>query len=166
MALSWLPQLMLDDYCPTGKDPSAPLVAAVEALKPDHYALTSLSVHGLWPEFDESHAPYGWPQYCMRDDTAGCADVSEDDPRCGLLQSTRTSFNTSELWQRTALPFAYDRRFAQHEWRRHGTCTPFTQLAYFDAVEDTREALNARGGMAAVRRAIARSAAALSLIHI
>ena len=167
MAFHWLPQKVLDEACPSGSAPNAQLVAAMDASEKNgsQYARTRLSVHGLWPEYDASHRR-SWPQYCMRDDAAGCADPDEDDPRCGLLRSTRAAFNTSELWQRSALTFAWGGpSVAAHEWRRHGTCTPYSQMQYFDLIESTREALGAGGGAAAVRAAAADAALASPARH-
>ena len=155
LALGWLPQLVYDEACPDGPRPNPRLVHRMDRLPPDGYALTRLSVHGLWPEYDRTHYPHGWPQYCMRDDASGCADVSEDDYQCGLLTSTLSSFNTSELWQRSAMSYAWTTNAAAHQWRKHGTCTPYSQFQYFDTIESVREAIGARSGSAMIRQVAA-----------
>ena len=167
MAFHWMPQLVLDEACPSGSRPNTMLVSEFDAGKhADAYAHSRLSVHGLWPEYDSTHSPRGWPQYCMRDDQAGCTDVNEDDPRCGLLPSTLAAFNTSELWQRSAAQYAWSKpSVATHEWRRHGTCTPYSQLQYFDIIDSTREAINAGSGAAAVHAAASAAAAAAPARH-
>ena len=153
-ALFWTPRWAMNEACPTGNKPDSFLVSILNSLPPNASALTGLTIHGLWPEYDATHAPLLWPEYCNR---PGCHDPSEQDPRCALRPATATAFNTSVLWHSTAFALAWSPGFAAHEWRRHGSCTPSTwdQLQFFDNLHAVYESIEAGAGGAAVRHAAA-----------
>lgn len=73
------------------------------------------TIHGLWPQFNES----SWPQYCNK---SAKFDYSALNPIMSQIDKwwqTCTEFNHTEEW------------FLQHEWIKHGSCTPFTEIQYF-----------------------------------
>lgn len=134
LALAWQPQFSYE-ACR-----SNPLLAdKTDLLSADSPPLKSLSAHGLWPEYDATSAPYGWPEFCMN-----ASDTQK------LSNDTLAACNTTEDWQSTSLSFAWDPLFALREWRRHGSCTPWTQREYFVALEDARDELSAGSGAQAI----------------
>lgn len=64
---------------------------------------TGWALHGLWPQ----HAT-GWPEFC--DSTAAAPRPADLAPVAEIMGSTG---------------------LAQHQWRKHGTCTGLTPEAYF-----------------------------------
>ena len=67
LALEWQPA-WARDACPSGRRPNAGLVEKLSGDATGSYARTSLSLHGLWPDYDRGsmHAAdgFGWPQWC------------------------------------------------------------------------------------------------------
>ena len=141
-------------------------------LATDASAFISLAPHGLWPVYNLSHAPFGWPQYCGPrsprttncearpasappieiDANAAAADNGTAQSNCLLLPSTLRALNRSGEWQSSALLYAWS-ALAAHEYHKHGACTPYSQLDYFNVVQQTHEELSTGDGAAAVQRA-------------
>ncbi|MEM6461923.1 MAG: ribonuclease [Pseudomonadota bacterium] len=70
-------------------------------------------VHGLWPQFEE-----GYPEFC---------NANPDRVDAGLV---------SDL-----LDIMPSRGLIRHQWRKHGTCTGFSQTDYFRAVRAAHESI-------------------------
>ena len=130
LATAWQPQLSFE-ACPAGSHPNFALVAATNLLPPDSQALSGLSLHGLWPEYTPSeHGPYTWPEFCVNHgfNFSACASAAVTDSRCSRISSAAAgSFNVSGRWQQWALGYAWS-NMAAHEWTRHGSCTPWSEL--------------------------------------
>ncbi|MEO3387682.1 ribonuclease [Mesorhizobium sp. CAU 1741] len=71
-------------------------------------------VHGLWPQFEQ-----GWPEFC---------DSSEPERVPNDLVGTMLGL----------MPSA---GLIGHQWRKHGSCTGFTQADYFSVVREARETI-------------------------
>jgi ribonuclease T2 len=83
-------------------------------------------VHGLWPQYRQ-----GWPETC--DASPGC----QDDAVCPLDRRGLPSPLVAAL--QAVMPGYPD--LADHEWRKHGTCTGLNQIEYFEAIVTTVDAL-------------------------
>jgi ribonuclease T2 len=95
---------------------------------PDDYWLTHFTVHGLWPQYSSG----GYPSFCTTEafDPAAPEAVGMD--------------TMIEYWpnvQEAVDGSDYD-SFWEHEWTKHGTCTPMTQTAYFNATINLAKAFS------------------------
>jgi len=105
------------------------------------WAATHLSLHGLWPNYQE-----GWPQYCKGPlgDFTACESHSYSD-LCTVQTETSRVFNTSGLWQRYALEYSWS-DLGKHEWGKHGGCSGWDQIQFFDVVNKTLQRILAMKG--------------------
>mmetsp|Transcript_2361 Transcript_2361/g.3519 ORF Transcript_2361/g.3519 Transcript_2361/m.3519 type:complete len:309 (+) Transcript_2361:116-1042(+) len=83
---------------------------------------SSLTLHGLWPQYDDGN----WPSTCTNEkfdpetvDDIGYERFETFWPNVKALASTSASSNAHYS-------------FWDHEWTKHGTCTGLTQDEYFD----------------------------------
>lgn len=76
------------------------------------------TIHGLWPQFNST----SWPQYCNESAEFNYDALSPLMNQIDMLWQTCAEFNHTEKW------------FLKHEWIKHGTCTPFTEVQYFSTV--------------------------------
>jgi ribonuclease I len=76
---------------------------------------SGFTIHGLWPQYNQT----SWPQYCNTTDKFNYTALTPLLPQIDKYWGTCTQFNHTEEW------------FLQHEWLKHGTCTPFTEAQYF-----------------------------------
>lgn len=164
LALAWQPQ-WARDVCPGGSHPNALLLSKLEGVE-GRYARDSLSLHGLWPEFDPAAANrtrFGWPQYCDTcstgtSQTCNFATCQQNVTKwCSPSRVAVSTFNTSSRWQHYALSYAWG-SLATHEWAKHGSCTPWYTDAsnYFAAAEAALEhvASPTKKGVSMLRRAL------------
>ncbi len=130
LALSWAPE-----FCNrhTEKEECAPL---------SQFASTHLTLHGLWPNYDDREsAKRGceYPQYC-----GGSSKCSRDDPSddCSLDR------NAMPADMKTYGPgYVGDDDFlAAHEWPKHGSCTGLSEHAYFAAALSAMKAVGGDSG--------------------
>lgn len=73
------------------------------------------TIHGLWPEYSDG----SWPQFCNKTDKLNFNNIQHLIPQIKKYWITCPEYNNNESW------------FLEHEWSKHGTCTPFTQEQYF-----------------------------------
>ena len=93
LALAWEP-LWLQGYCASRAD--------IVAEMPGAYFATHLSVHGLWPNYDDAvHPRFDWPEYCKGAATDGgldytaCSSRSNAPSHCAVSSTTRAAFASS-----------------------------------------------------------------------
>lgn len=177
-ALEWQPAWSQPPTCETN-------LAA--HLSPSAYAATHLSVHGLWPNYDPTlHGGRSWPQFCIRASGEAFTECEADYGAEGYCTPTAAAealnytnatttaatrgrgqggggvlANTTSVmdlgWQDYALEYAYG-ELAAHEWSKHGSCTNFTDLEYFEQVGALYGRLAGGRGAAAVAEAAASGA--------
>lgn len=133
-AFEWQPTWSYNN-CRDGSTPLTP------RLKNDTFAVSHLSLHGLWPEY----YPQGrngslWPQYCV----GPAGDFHDCNPpvqaKCQLSPSTVAKFNTTDLWQSSGMEYAYG-SLAPHQWSKHGSCTGWNDSYFFKVTYDTYDRL-------------------------
>ncbi|CAK0878850.1 unnamed protein product [Prorocentrum cordatum] len=145
-AFMWQPTWSFDE-CLDGSTPLAPW------LKNDTFAVTHLSLHGLWPEY----YPQGrngslWPQYCVgpAGDFHNCNPPKAAD--CQVSASTVAQFNTTDLWQSSGMEYAWG-TLAAHQWSKHGSCTGWNESHFFQVTYDTYDRLRRTSGAKAIEAA-------------
>lgn len=97
------------------------------------YAATHLSLHGIWPQYSGDRVKEGYPQFCqgpLGNFTPCATDLGS--AVCAPNRSAVQQFNTSELWQKFALEYAWN-ELALHEWAKHGSCSGWNDAEYFQA---------------------------------
>eukprot|EP00931_Biecheleriopsis_adriatica_P017253 TRINITY_DN12425_c0_g1_i2.p1 TRINITY_DN12425_c0_g1~~TRINITY_DN12425_c0_g1_i2.p1 ORF type:complete len:226 (+),score=15.21 TRINITY_DN12425_c0_g1_i2:52-729(+) len=100
-AFEWQPTWAYD-HCLDGHSP-------LEGhLKNDSFATSHLSIHGLWPEYFPSGPNNSlWPQFC----TGAGVDFTDCNPplaaKCKTSPATTSRYNTSQLWQQSAMEYAW-----------------------------------------------------------
>lgn len=168
LALYWQPEWTYDACARTsGQLPaSAALVAATDNLAADAYALNRLSLHGLWPEYDDAQRGFAWPEFCDSPafNYSSCTPrarpiappIEELETPCTQLSAeTRHEFNVSERWQSHAMGYAWREGMAAHEWARHGSCMGGSQRDYFRRSHELLVSVEGGDGAGLVRRAAA-----------
>lgn len=163
LALQWQPQWSFTS-CPSNWSPCASLVNATNLLPDNAYAFRGLSLHGLWPEYDQSvgrHGDFQWPEYCDRSDfnystctprMTGRAAPPIEELRTPCTQVSREVRDAYVVeWQRYALSYAWRDGVAAHEWARHGSCTAWPQLTYFERAEELMASLELGAGASWIR---------------
>lgn len=105
-AYSWTPEFCYDENYPG-------------CLDPETYWEKYFTVHGLWPQYEDS----GYPSFCTDEpfDPAVPQEVGWDD---------MTTYWPSVQYNETDPD--YD-SFWEHEWTKHGTCSGLSQISYFQA---------------------------------
>jgi ribonuclease I len=73
------------------------------------------TIHGLWPQYNQT----SWPQFCNKSATFDYQALQPLMPQISKWWQTCQEFHHTEPW------------FLKHEWLKHGTCTPFTEVQYF-----------------------------------
>lgn len=76
---------------------------------------SDFTIHGLWPDYKDGT----YPQYCNNSSKLNFDNIKDLLPQIRKYWITCPQYNNSEKW------------FLEHEWSKHGTCTPFTQSQYF-----------------------------------
>jgi len=115
LALSWAPE-----FCAAHGDKG-------ECSPLSDFASTHLTIHGLWPNYDDSQsASMGceYPQYC--DDTAGCAVRNPPDscnPSASSIPAIMSKYGPGYVSDHDFL--------ANHEWPKHGVCSGLGEADYF-----------------------------------
>jgi len=88
--------------------------------EPTSFMKTNLTMHGLWPQYNESTGGHDWPQCCTQEP---------------LAQSTVDQYLTDLqlLWPNEQSPSGkpLDESLWSHEWSKHGTCTGLKQSDFF-----------------------------------
>jgi ribonuclease I len=79
------------------------------------YTATQLGVHGLWPQYNTSEVTY--PSYCS------------NSPGGDTFDKNKLSYET---WNNYLMLTPINGiKLAEHEWKKHGTCSGLTQEDYF-----------------------------------
>jgi len=112
-ALSWSA-----DFCNGSKYPGC--------INPVPFARQHLTIHGLWPGYNESRSGHPWPQCCPNSPDGQYFDWS-------VYQALKADLDT--YWPDAKLsdptPQQMNQSFWNHEWNKHGTCSGLSQMAYF-----------------------------------
>jgi ribonuclease T2 len=146
-AFEWQPTWSYD-ACLDGSTPLAPW------LKSGTFAASHLSLHGLWPEY----YPQGrngslWPQFCVGGPAGDFHDCNPPKPdKCQVSPSTIAQFNTTDLWQSSAMEYAWG-TLAAHQWSKHGSCTTWNESHFFQVTYDTYDRLRKAPGARAIEAA-------------
>jgi len=88
---------------------------------------SSLTIHGLWPNYDADQNGHWWPQCCSSQYGSGLNQTAIN----LLLAPLHTSWpdEAGHPW-----PNYTTSSFWAHEWGKHGTCSGLDQYTYFDSV--------------------------------
>ncbi|MFQ3307487.1 MAG: ribonuclease I [Candidatus Midichloriaceae bacterium] len=79
------------------------------------YQKSSLSPHGLWP----NNMKNNHPAFCTR--SPGC----ESEGACGFIKNAEIVDELKGFMPESLI---------NHEWKKHGTCSGFTQEVYFEKI--------------------------------
>ncbi len=133
LALSWAPE-----FCAGHPDKE-------ECSPVSEFAATHLTLHGLWPNYDDAESAKSgceYPQYCGASSRCSRDEKDERSDVCSL--------------DRNAMPadmkiygpgYVGDDDFlAAHEWPKHGSCTGLSERSYFDAALGAMKALGGDHG--------------------
>ncbi|CEM14092.1 unnamed protein product [Vitrella brassicaformis CCMP3155] len=110
--------------------------AECTSIKPGSFAATHFTLHGLWPQYNDTTAaarqPYRFPQFCGG--FASCSRRSQKKlPHCRAPADVKSRFQ--HLWQRIAPAYSATLNvsggFIDHEYARHGSCSGLSAVAYF-----------------------------------
>eukprot|EP01062_Namystynia_karyoxenos_P044554 TRINITY_DN3286_c0_g1_i1.p1 TRINITY_DN3286_c0_g1~~TRINITY_DN3286_c0_g1_i1.p1 ORF type:complete len:354 (+),score=103.63 TRINITY_DN3286_c0_g1_i1:98-1063(+) len=106
------------------------------------YSEKHLVSHGLWPNFiTTKHKGAPYPQFCKRSSSEDYTKCQSGGPSyCHPSSATLDKYNTSSEWQTYAPEYAYG-GLADHEWSKHGSCTPWSQDGYFSRLADVHAKL-------------------------
>jgi len=90
---------------------------------PTHWQAVNLTLHGMWPNYDQARSGHGWPQCCPS------PYGSDVDPQ--VVQALLPSLQ--EYWPNEQDPSGRDLKNSlwAHEWSKHGTCSGMIQRTYF-----------------------------------
>lgn len=127
LALEWQPAWNSED-CSQGTKREV-----VGHTASNSYAASHLSLHGIWPQYSGVRNADGYPQFCQGpfgNFTICATDLGA--PVCRPNSSAVKQFNTSGLWQKFALEYAWN-GLALHEWAKHGSCSAWSDADYFQA---------------------------------
>jgi ribonuclease T2 len=142
LALSWAPEFCAGH---PDKEECSPLSG---------FASTHLTVHGLWPNYDDGQGAdtgCAYPQYC--DDAAACAGRNPPDS-CSVdpaaIPADMSKYGPGYTGDGDFL--------ANHEWPKHGSCSGLSASEYFASAIAALESLGGdEGTPAALTSAIGRS---------
>nr|CCA21045.1 conserved hypothetical protein [Albugo laibachii Nc14] len=90
---------------------------------PQPYWKTHMTLHGLWPEYQNG----GYPQFC----TSEPLDADLIEKAIGFQKLVRYWPDVKIAEKARSYP-----EFWQHEWSKHGTCSNLDQIAYFQGSID------------------------------
>eukprot|EP00588_Corethron_pennatum_P023917 CAMPEP_0194324192 /NCGR_PEP_ID=MMETSP0171-20130528/26800_1 /TAXON_ID=218684 /ORGANISM="Corethron pennatum, Strain L29A3" /LENGTH=271 /DNA_ID=CAMNT_0039083027 /DNA_START=98 /DNA_END=913 /DNA_ORIENTATION=+ len=96
---------------------------------PDPLWKTSLTIHGLWPQYDDGTWPSNCPSADMFDPSVAVAG------RLGDLELLWPNVKAAPPSD-GSIPGSPYTDFWAHEWTKHGTCSGLKQEAYFNAALD------------------------------
>lgn len=110
-------------YCDTDSGCCFPLAGSPGA---------QFGIHGLWPNYNDG----GYPSKC-----------GGDAFNPNVLSDVLADMNRE--WGSLACPSSDSESFWDHEWTTHGTCSGFSQHAYFKAALNLYNQYDLTGGLAA-----------------
>jgi len=84
---------------------------------------TNLTIHGMWPNYNQAQSGHWWPQCCKSSAGQSMSD--------SVYQALKT-----ELWEfwpneEDPQPTKVADSLWDHEWNKHGTCSGLAQKTYF-----------------------------------
>lgn len=86
------------------------------------------TIHGLWPQYNST----SWPQYCNISKHFNWPTLRNS----SIMPQLRRDWMTCKSYHKP------EESFLKHEWLKHGTCTPFTEIQYFSAGLASYDILN------------------------
>ena len=94
------------------------------------YQEQNLTIHGLWPQYNDAsaHGGFGYPQFCGNFSVCNVPFASM--PATCLPAKSSLNFEQFEIYEPGYTSGNYF--LADHEWPKHGSCSGLSQASYFN----------------------------------
>jgi ribonuclease T2 len=128
LALSWAPNFCADKQHKSKEQ--------CKELKEDSFAAKHLTIHGLWPNYDDQQSkgkPEAWPSFCAPYNACKKDETSSCDPDPSSIPADMKKYGPGYVTDNNFL--------ADHEWPKHGSCTGLDAGKYFQQSIDALRAL-------------------------